>query len=110
MPASREVLARRLAFQAAGCSALGSPLYGSLLQSAVLDLDAEGSVWRVLEGFEGESGSVIDTAAGAATDDAPVYRLSMEPDPDEPGFEVRLGDELLATCRAHGTGVHWCVG
>ncbi|MGA7911726.1 MAG: DUF2332 domain-containing protein [Candidatus Dormiibacterota bacterium] len=56
MPAPREVLARRLAFQAAGCYALGSPFYGALLKSAVLDLDSEGPVWRVLDGFEGESG------------------------------------------------------
>jgi hypothetical protein len=54
-------------------------------------------------------GDVIDTAAMAAPAGAPVYRLSMEPDPQEPGFEVRLGNELLATCRAHGTGVRWCV-
>ncbi len=57
MPAAREVLARRLAFQAAGCFALGSAFYGALLESAVVDLEEEGPVWRVLDGFEGESGS-----------------------------------------------------
>ncbi len=56
MPAAREVLARRLAFQAAACFELGSPFYGALLESAVLDLEVEGPVWRVLDGFEGESG------------------------------------------------------
>ena len=52
---------------------------------------------------------VIDTAAVAAPAEAPVYRLSMEPDPHEPGFDLRLGNEPPATCRAHGTGVRWCV-
>jgi hypothetical protein len=56
LPAPREVLARRLAFQAAGCSSLGSPFYGALLEAAVRDLDAEGAVWGVLAGFEEESG------------------------------------------------------
>ena len=56
MPAPREVLARRLAFQAEGCTALGSPFYGALLESAVADLDGDGPVWGVLAGFENESG------------------------------------------------------
>ena len=29
--------------------------------------------------------------------------------PNEATFEVRLGAELLATSRAHGTGVRWLV-
>lgn len=224
MPAPREVLARRLALQAAGCCALGSPFYGALLETAVLDLDREGAVWRALEGFEDESGwaaialrlmgavhrlvldgrapalarhypsagvdpgtedgaltlrsfvwadqvarmnlldsalalartvpvevertdaasfvemqlakpkpgvatvvyhsvfvqylddagrrrlgEVIDTAASAAPADAPVYRLSMEPNREKPGFDIRLGEELLGTSRAHGTEVRWHV-
>lgn len=51
----REVLARRLRFQAAGCAGLGSPLYASLLERAADDLSTEGDVWAVLEGFESES-------------------------------------------------------
>lgn len=52
----REALAARLRWQAAGCSELGSPLYGSLLAAAAEDLVAGGPVWRVLAGFETEPG------------------------------------------------------
>jgi len=49
--------------------------------------------------------SIIHEAVSRATPDAPVHRLSMEP--EQGRFEVRLDDELLATSRAHGTGVRW---
>jgi hypothetical protein len=49
--------------------------------------------------------AVIGAAVSRATPDAPVHRLSMEP--DQGRFEVRLDDELLATSKAHGTGVRW---
>jgi hypothetical protein len=49
--------------------------------------------------------AVIGTAVSRASPDAPVHRLSMEP--DKGGFEVRLDDELLGTSKAHGTGVRW---
>lgn len=45
----------------------------------------------------------IDEALGSA----PVFHLRMEP--GEGTFEIRLDDELLGTCRAHGTGVRWLV-
>lgn len=50
-----EELAKRLRWQAAGCRFLGSPLYGSLLESATADLRAGGPVWAILEGFAGEN-------------------------------------------------------
>ena len=43
----------------------------------------------------------------AAIQAAGVFYLRMEP--DYPVFEVRLNDELLGTCMAHGTGVRWNV-
>jgi hypothetical protein len=49
--------------------------------------------------------AAIDHAVSLATRDAPVYHLSMEPDAGR--FEVRLDDQLLATSKAHGTGVRW---
>ena len=59
MPAPREVgatlLAGRLRSQAQGCAELGSPLYGSLLESAAADLDAGGATWELLAGLESES-------------------------------------------------------
>ena len=57
MPDSREVLAGRLRWQAAGCAVLGSPLYGSLLDAAADDLVKEGPVWELLRGFESEAES-----------------------------------------------------
>jgi hypothetical protein len=54
---AREILAQRLQRQASWCDDLGSPFYGSLLRSAAQDLNAEGAVWGVLSGFEGEEGS-----------------------------------------------------
>jgi hypothetical protein len=43
----------------------------------------------------------------AAIQGAGVFYLRMEP--AYPLFEVRLNDELLGTCWAHGTGVRWNV-
>lgn len=57
MPEPREILAARLRRQATWCSDLGSPLYASLLESAAKDLDEEGAVWGVLEGFQNEPGT-----------------------------------------------------
>ena len=55
--AARGTLAQRLQRQASWCDDLGSPFYGSLLRAAAQDLDAEGAVWGVLNGFEGEVGT-----------------------------------------------------
>jgi hypothetical protein len=54
LPNGIEVLAKRLRWQAAGCRFLGSPFYGSLLESATTDLETEGPVWEMLEPFAGE--------------------------------------------------------
>lgn len=60
MPDARETLANRLRFQAASCRVLGSPFYASVLDAAVVDLEAGGPVWEVLRGFADESeGSAI---------------------------------------------------
>ena len=40
-----------------------------------------------------------------AIDEASIYYLRMEP--AQGTFEIRLGDELLGTSGAHGTGVRW---
>jgi hypothetical protein len=56
LPASPEVIAGWLRLQAYGCRELGSPFYAALLDLAADDLEADGPVRRVLEGFEGESG------------------------------------------------------
>ena len=52
MQAAIEKLGKRLSWQAAGCKVLGSPFYASLLESAVVDLEAGGPVWNVLSSFE----------------------------------------------------------
>ena len=52
-------------------------------------------------------GRALDDAVSRATPQAPVYHLSMEF--GEGRCEVRLGDDLLATSLAHGTGVRWLV-
>jgi hypothetical protein len=49
--------------------------------------------------------AAIDRAVSRATPDAPVYHLRMEPDAST--FQVKLGDELLATSKPHGTAVRW---
>lgn len=51
--------------------------------------------------------SIIDQALSNAPVEAPVYYLRMEP--KQGRFEIRLGEELLGTSRAHGTGVRWLV-
>lgn len=43
----------------------------------------------------------------AAVSAGPVFYLRMEP--GDGTFEVRLGDQLLGTCNAHGSGVRWNV-
>lgn len=62
-------------------------------------------VQYLTEGTHRRVTAAIDRAVSRATADAPVYHLSMEPDSGT--FEVRLGDELLATSRAHGAAVRW---
>jgi len=57
LPAASDALAKRLRRQAAWCAELDSPLYASLLESAADDLELEGPVWGVLQGFEKEPGS-----------------------------------------------------
>ena len=59
------------------------------------------------EGSRRRITAALDLAVTRAAPEAPVYHLRMEPDPVAPGFEVRLGDELLATSAAHGAGVRW---
>jgi hypothetical protein len=56
LPASTDVVAGWLRFQAHGCRELGSTLYAALLEHAADDLEAGGPVRQALEGFEGESG------------------------------------------------------
>jgi hypothetical protein len=65
------------------------------------------SVFIQYVGDEGRSriANIIQDATSRANVEAPVYHLRMEP--DEGRFEIRLGDELLGTSSAHGTGVRW---
>lgn len=49
-----EVLAGRLRWQAAGCTFLGSPFYGALLEDAAADLERNGPVWEVLREYGNE--------------------------------------------------------
>ena len=51
--------------------------------------------------------AAIEGAQAAATTEAPVAYLRMEP--GRGTIEVRLGDELLGTATAHGAGVRWLV-
>jgi len=51
---SREAGALQLTTQAPWCHALGSPLYGALLERAALDCGEGGVVWSILEGQENE--------------------------------------------------------
>ena len=55
MPALNEVVAGWLPWQAAGCAQMGSPLYGSLLESAAAD--QTGATAEALAGFETETQS-----------------------------------------------------
>ncbi|MHB8612650.1 MAG: DUF2332 domain-containing protein [Candidatus Dormibacteraceae bacterium] len=57
------------------------------------------------EGIRRRITSAIAQARSRATPDAPVHHLAMEP--DQGRFEVRLDGELLATSKAHGTGIRW---
>lgn len=57
------------------------------------------------EGIRRRIATAIGEAVSRAAPDAPVHRLTMEP--DEGRFEIRLDDELLATSHAHGTSVRW---
>lgn len=75
MQESREAVAERLGRQAKWCADLGSPLYASLLESAVKDLEEEDSaVWAVLKDFEKEPGT---TALGLRFM-AAVHRLVLD--------------------------------
>jgi hypothetical protein len=72
LPALNEVLAGWLRWQAAGCAQLGSPLYGSLLESAAAD--QTGATAEALAGFETETQS----AAVGLRLMAAVHRLVLE--------------------------------
>ena len=74
MPEATETLAERLRRQAVWCAELGSPLYASLLESAADDLELEGPVRAVLEGFQEEPGS----AALALRLMGAVHRLVLD--------------------------------
>ena len=74
MREAREILAARLRRQAAGCSELGSPFYGSLLDASADDVVGGGPVWRVLTGFEAEPGG----SALALRLMGAVHRLVLE--------------------------------
>jgi len=64
-------------------------------------------VQYLTEGSRRRITAALDHAVSRATPEAPVYHLRMEPDAEAATFEVKLGDELLATSRAHGAGVRW---
>lgn len=72
MPALNEVVAGWLRWQAAGCEAMGSPFYASLLESAAAD--QTGATAQTLAGFESESRA---TAIGLRLM-AAVHRLVLE--------------------------------
>ena len=72
MPALNEVVAGWLRWQAAGCAQMGSPLYGSLLESAAAD--QSGATAEALAGFETETQS----AAVGLRLMAAVHRLVLE--------------------------------
>jgi hypothetical protein len=72
LPALDEVLAGWLRWQAAGCTQLGSPLYGSLLESAAAD--QTGATAEALAGFETETQS----AAVGLRLMAAVHRLVLQ--------------------------------
>jgi len=74
LPEATETLAKRLRRQAAWCAELDSPLYASLLESAADDLELEGPVRAVLEGFQEEPGS----AALALRLMGAVHRLVLD--------------------------------
>ena len=96
MPARRDEVAGWLRFQARGCAALGSPFYGSLLDSATADLEAGGPVWDVLGELEGESEwSALALRLMAAMHRAGFRPIKIRIDPldrDGPQFAERLGN------------------
>jgi hypothetical protein len=51
--AQREIAAQ-LQWQADACRMIGSPLYAGLLERAAADAEAQGPVWEVLRGHEGD--------------------------------------------------------
>jgi hypothetical protein len=71
---ARALVARRLRTQGRACEALGSALYGHLLEEAALDVERAGPVWRVLEGHETDPGppALALRLLGA------VHRLALE--------------------------------
>ena len=74
MPAVHEELERQLRVQAKGCSLLGSPFYGALLESAADDLKREGPVWELLAEFAAEP----ESSALALRLMAAVHRLVLQ--------------------------------
>ena len=67
-------MARRFRLQAAGCELFGSPLYGALLARAADDIEAQGAVWRVLEGYADDpGGSMLALRLMGAT-----HRLALD--------------------------------
>jgi hypothetical protein len=62
-------------------------------------------VQYLTEGSRRRITAAIDEAVSRATPDAPVYHLRMEP--AGATFQVKLGVEVLATCKPHGTAVRW---
>ena len=54
LPDPHEVLAGRLRWQSAGCTSLGSPFYGALLEDAAADVERNGPVWEVLRDYASE--------------------------------------------------------
>lgn len=74
MQDTRDILAKRLRWQARGCLVLGSPFYAALLESAAEDLERDGPVMDVLEGFESEPAG----AAIALRLMGPVHRLVLD--------------------------------
>lgn len=74
MPAAHEELEGRLRIQAKGCVVLGSPFYGTLLESAADDLRSDGPVWELLADFEAEP----ESSALALRLMAAVHRLVLQ--------------------------------
>jgi hypothetical protein len=71
---ARETLARRFRFQARACAALGSPLYGDLMERAAADVESGGPVLDVIAGHEddpGEHALALRLFGG-------VHRLALE--------------------------------
>lgn len=56
MPPSVDAVAGRFRWQARGCTELGSPFYGALLEEAARDIESGGPVRAMVEGYEEQSG------------------------------------------------------